>query len=160
MDRGPAYRFVTQWRVDAPVALVWPLLDDPETWPHWWHGCEGVTRLAPTGAPSPVRRYRLRWRGPLPRQLDMTVTIIDEQPRRRLAGVVSGELVGTAIWSMEGRPDHTLVGFDLAVDGARAWMRYLAPFTRPLFHWNHQRLMEQGRLGLAEQLSAATRAQR
>jgi len=160
MNRAPSYRFVSEWRVDAPLATVWPLVADPETWPDWWRGCQQVVRLAPADQHSPVRRYRFLWRGPLPHQLDIEVTIIDEQPPRRLAGVVAGELVGTAVWSLDEQPPVTVVRFDLAVDGAKPWMRYLSPFARPLFHWNHQRLMEQGRLGLDGQLSTATRAQR
>lgn len=73
---------------------------------------------------------------------------------------MAGEVVGTAIWSLERDEDVTVVEFDLAVDGARPWMRRFAPLARPLVRWNHQRLMEQGRLGLLAQLGAEARAQR
>jgi uncharacterized protein YndB with AHSA1/START domain len=30
------FSYVTQWRLDAPIAQVWDALVDVERWPQWW----------------------------------------------------------------------------------------------------------------------------
>ena len=41
----PAYRFVTVWRLRAPIDDVFGIIDDIDAWPEWWPNVLEVGRL-------------------------------------------------------------------------------------------------------------------
>jgi hypothetical protein len=43
----------------------------------------------------------------------------------------------------------TTVRYKWRVETTRWWMNLLAPIARPVFRWNHDRLMRNGSMGLA-----------
>ena len=73
----------------------------------------------------------------------------------RLEGIASGELSGRGAWtfSTRGADELTHVRYDWEVDANKVWMRALAPILRPVFEWNHDYVMEKGRIGLNARLS-------
>ena len=38
----PQYRFVTVWRLQAPIDRVFAEIDDAEAWPTWWPNVRAV----------------------------------------------------------------------------------------------------------------------
>jgi len=146
------YRFVTNWRLDAPVAAVWEEINHSERWPQWWQSVLAVVELQKgdeTGVGS-VRRYT--WRGALPYKLtfDMRTTVVEKHAR--LEGVATGELSGHGCWTFAGQGSVTTVRYDWEVDANKAWMRLLSPIARPLFEWNHDIVMNRGLEGLTSRL--------
>jgi hypothetical protein len=69
-------------------------------------------------------------------------------------GSATGELAGTGSWRLYEDDGSTAVLFEWRVQTTRRWMNLLAPFARPLFRWNHDRLMRAGGRGLARRLGA------
>jgi len=150
-----SYVFVTQWQFVAPVAKVWDEIYQSSRWPEWWPSVQSVTELRKgdkEGVGS-IRRYV--WRGALPYTLsfDMHTTVVKEYSR--LEGIASGELSGRGCWTFSSADADasTHVRYDWEVDANKVWMRALAPILRPVFEWNHDYVMEKGRIGLHARLS-------
>src|SRR5215510_11407444 len=124
------YTFITHWRFDVPVTVVWDELFHPERWPQWWKAVESVVQLAPGDADGldAVRRYT--WRGALPYRLtfDMRTTAIEKFTR--LEGRATGELVGRGCWYLTKEGSSTAVRYDWEVETTKWWMRLLSPIAR------------------------------
>ena len=46
----PQYRFVTVWRLQAPIDQVFAEIDDAEAWPTWWPNVRAVELVEAAGA--------------------------------------------------------------------------------------------------------------
>src|SRR5262245_32777548 len=78
-----AYRFVTNWRLDAPIDAVWNEIYASERWPEWWSSVLSVVvvRDGDERGVGAIRRYT--WRGALPYKLtfEMTTTAVEKPVR-------------------------------------------------------------------------------
>ena len=147
-----SYKFVTNWRFDAPIVRVWDEITHPERWPQWWKAVESVVELkaGDDEGLGAVRRYT--WRGALPYRIsfDMQTTRISKFSL--IEGQATGELSGRGCWSLSTDASATVVRYDWEVDTTKLWMRILSPVARPLFEWNHDTVMRGGFEGLTRRL--------
>jgi hypothetical protein len=146
------YRFVTDWSFQAPLPLVWEAITESLHWPSWWKGVLAVEELAPGDMNSlgQVRRYAMR--SLLPYTLTFEMRLAERVPLRRLRGIASGELEGEGIWTFQEEAGVTRVRYEWNVRTSKRWMNVLAPIAKPLFTWNHDRIMEWGRNGMERRL--------
>lgn len=147
----------TLWRIPARIDLVWLYLADSEKWPQWWPYVESVTELSPgdqTGKGN-VRLYR--WSTCLPYSLSLTMKAVEISPFRRLAVEVDGDLHGQGCceltWLQSSGSTH--VQFYWNVRACKPWLNYLALIAKPVFIWNHNRVMQQGEQGLIRQINTS-----
>lgn len=143
------YAFVTVWRLEAEADPIWAALWDSLHWPRWWRWVKSVDEIVPAGAEGlgSVRRYH--WGSPLGYRLDFTMRTTRAEPPILIEGEADGELVGTGRWQLTPADGHTVVRYDWTVHTARGWMNLLAPVARPVFRWNHNRVMADGGVDLA-----------
>jgi hypothetical protein len=80
-----------------------------------------------------------------------TVTRVRTPPRLLEAEAV-GELEGRGSWRLEPLERGTRVRYYWAVKTNKAWMNWLAPIARPVFDWNHDRIMSAGGRSIAARL--------
>jgi hypothetical protein len=148
------YRFITVWKLRAPIDAVWQAIYETEKWPSWWRGVVSVedVRAGDSDGIGAVRRYVWRSRLPYTLAFDMEATRI-EAPRL-LEGKASGELEGAGTWRLAETEGVTTVGYTWEVRTTRPWMNLLTPLARPLFAWNHDYVMKQGGEDLARLLGA------
>jgi uncharacterized protein YndB with AHSA1/START domain len=148
------YRFVTAWRIEAPIDAVWDAIYDSDRWPEWWDSVKRVVEISPgdENGVGNVRRYTWRSRLPYPLIFEVRVTRV-ERPTV-LEGVSRGELVGRGTWNLSTERGVTTVRNTWEVQTTKGWMNLLAPLARPLFAWNHGYSMRQGGEGLARLLRA------
>jgi uncharacterized protein YndB with AHSA1/START domain len=148
------YRFVTEWRLRAPLADVWDAIVASEKWPSWWRGVLEVEELQAGDETGVGSRRRYVWRSKLPYALafDMETTLVE--PMSRLEGRASGELAGTGVWEFTEAGGVTTLCYTWSVKTTRPWMNLLAPLLRPAFAWNHDYVMKAGAEGLARLLNA------
>lgn len=66
--------------------------------------------------------------------------------------VVVGRVHGFGRWDVMPTAGGSRVHFDWSVDPQVWWMRAVSPLARPVFIWNHQALMAEGALALANRL--------
>jgi hypothetical protein len=85
-------------------------------------------------------------------RFEITTTLVDRPSV--LAGRAVGELEGTGTWRLLEDPPVTAVVYEWDVATTRAWMNLFAPVARPVFRWNHDWVMRNGGIGLADLLGA------
>jgi uncharacterized protein YndB with AHSA1/START domain len=148
------YAFLTAWRIAAPREAVFEVIHESERWPEWWDGVERVVKLEDGDADGRGSLGRYVWRSALRYRLefDMRITRVDRP--HRMDGESVGELTGSGKWRLYEDDGATAVLFEWRVQTTRRWMNTLAPVARPLFRWNHDRLMRAGGRGLARRLGA------
>jgi len=148
------FRFVTVWRIEAPLEAVCEAISHSLSWPQWWRNVERVEELVSGDARGigSVRRYT--WRGRLPYRLRFDICVVDAEPLAAVAGVASGDVEGRGRWSFSSEGGVTRVRFDWQIRTTPAWMNLLALFARPLIKWNHDGIMRHGGEALARRLNA------
>jgi uncharacterized protein YndB with AHSA1/START domain len=146
------YTFVTEWRLEAPIEMVWEAILHSEDWPHWWPGVESVMELEPGDAQGIGNRRRYTWKSRLPYRLTFEMRTTRVEPPVALEGRALGELEGNGRWQLSTDGPVTVVRYNWQVQTTKRWMNWLAPLARPLFRWNHDVVMQQGGKGLARRL--------
>ncbi|MFI6209736.1 SRPBCC family protein [Streptomyces sp. NPDC051041] len=146
------YRFRSLWTLPAPPDAVYDVLQRPEDYPRWWPQVREVTRLDDTTGAVRIRSF-------LP--YDMTFTARGTR-RDPVAGVLeialSGDIEGSARWTVTPRGTGSLARYDQVVDVAKPLLRRFAVPGRPLFRANHRLMMRAGRRGLARHLEHGRQA--
>jgi uncharacterized protein YndB with AHSA1/START domain len=146
------YAFLTAWRVAATREAVFEVLHESERWPEWWDGLESVVRLEDGDVEGRGSLGRYTWRSFMHYRLAFEMRITRVERPYRMDGSATGELTGTGSWRLYEDDGATAVLFEWRVRTTRGWMNLLTPVARPLFKWNHDRLMRAGGRGLARRL--------
>ena len=149
-----AYSFLTTWCVGAGVQDVWDVISASDRYPEWWKGARRVTELEPGGEHGLGALSRFEWRSRLPYSLEFDMRVTRVEPPYLLEGHARGELEGVGIFRLYEGPAGTALIYGWDVSTRRPWMNRLAPVGRPVFAWNHDYVMRQGALGLAQRLGA------
>ena len=95
------------------------------------------------------------FKGRLPYTLRFTMATTRAQSPTDLEGEAKGELAGSGLWHLHNENNETVVTYYWDVTTTGLLYNLLAPVARPIFAWNHDRVMEGGRHGLARWLSQA-----
>ncbi|PSJ47451.1 polyketide cyclase [Zobellella endophytica] len=149
-----AYRFVTCWRIEAPLAVVYQAISQSQRWPLWWPGLARVRELAPGDERGIGRVYRYHWQSRLGYGLCFDIRVLKVYPPRVIVGEARGDVRGWGCWQLTPEGDITRVRYEWRVETTRCWMNLAAPLARPLFVWSHHAMMHQGATGLARWLRA------
>jgi uncharacterized protein YndB with AHSA1/START domain len=155
MPGAAHFDLVSHWHLQAPPAVVWAALSQPEQWPQWWPQVRQVRLLREGDAQGLGALRRIDWTTRLPYRLRIEVEAVEVQPPERLRGTSRGHLRGEGLWLLREHEGGTLVTYLWRVRLERPWMRLLAPLLAPLFRWNHDAVMRDGRRGLARWLARA-----
>ena len=149
-----SYRFVTVWRLDAPIERVFAEIDAIENWPTWWPSVRRVERLEPGGADGTGAVFRTTFQGRLPYQLRFDARTTRRVPPTNLVGAATGELEGVGEWTLWEEGRGTAVRYVWAIRTTAAWMNLFAPlpFVDAIFRLNHHAVMRDGLAGLRRRL--------
>lgn len=149
------YHFITTFALDAPPGAVWETLARSEEWILWWRWLREVEVLD-EGSPSGTgHRVRHRVTSPLGYRLGYVGKVTDAVENVMSRFEAEGDLEGVGQFALEeAEQGQTLVTFHWLVETPKVWMNVLAPIARPLFVWNHHRLMEDFATDLAGAMSA------
>ncbi|MBL1263927.1 polyketide cyclase / dehydrase and lipid transport [Methylomicrobium sp. RS1] len=149
------FSLTTRWLIPAPVERVWASLVATENWPAWWDYVAIVDETAAGNSLgiNNVRRYL--WRTCLPYDLAFELRVTQLHPYRSITAEVTGDLIGSGDCSLTYRENEaaTELIFIWNVSLAKSWMKLLAGVARPVFVWNHQRVMKNGEAGLIRHLT-------
>jgi hypothetical protein len=150
----PQYRFVTVWRLQAPIDRVFAEIDDAEAWPTWWPNVRAVEPLERAGPDKIGARFRMTFVGKLPYELRFDLRVTDREPPTSLVGVATGELEGTGEWTLWTEEDWTVVRYVWSIRTTARWMNLLAPlpFVDEIFRLNHHAVMRSGLVGIRHRL--------
>lgn len=146
------YRFVTEWRADAPSSRVWNTLLDVRRWPAWWKGFRAVDVLEPGEDSGVGMRLRQQWRSLVPYTLTFELEVDRIEQGHLLEGRLSGDIEGRATWTMDEVDGGTRIRFVMDVQPARPWMKLPLPFAGRIFAVNYDAIMRWGSEGLSRVL--------
>lgn len=115
-------------------------------------GVDEISAGEPNGLNN-IRHYV--WRTALPYRLAMNLRVIELKPRRSIAVEVSGDLRGKGVCRFACRtaPIETEVCFYWHVHTCKPWMDWFGDLSRPVFIWNHGKVMKSGEQGLIRRLT-------
>ncbi len=148
------YKFVTVWRLRAPIDKVWDAIYQSEAWPAWWKGVVSVVPVI-VGKENGIGGVsHFVWRSKLPYNLAFDMRLTRSEPPRRLEGSATGELEGTGVWDLSEAAGVTTARYTWSVRTTKAWMNLLGPIAKPAFDWNHDYVMANGARGIAKLLGA------
>lgn len=154
MPNQRRYRFLTAWLIEAERERVFDAIWLSERWPEWWRGVVEATEQAPGDEDGIGRRGRYEWRSRIPYPVRFEVVATRIERPALLEGDVSGGLQGTGRWRFYEQGGITAVLYEWEVATTKRWMNLLGPIAGPAFRWNHDQVMRNGALGLAELLDA------
>jgi hypothetical protein len=140
------YSFISVWRVGAPREHVWSALTATD-YTLWWPNVVANRILTPDLQGVGVRLERVV-RGRLPYNLRYVTTTTYIDPPSELAYTSESDLHGNGRMALEDENSGTRITFHWNVETTGFWMNLLTPFLRPLFAWNHHRVMAAGERGL------------
>jgi uncharacterized protein YndB with AHSA1/START domain len=146
------FDLVTDWKFDQPVERVWSFLHDVRTWPEWWPAVLYVEQAEPGDEAGVGAVNHFEWRTALPYRIAFEMEVIRVEPMSIIEGRSLGDLDGRGLWTLREEAGSTHVQYQWTVAVRKPWMRALAPLLRAIFAWNHNRVMEWGRLGLERAL--------
>jgi len=149
------YKFVTIWRVKAPIESVWNQIYHSLDWPTWWKGVEAVSEVQKGDDSGVGSIHRYTWKSKLPYKLSFDMQTVRIEPPVLLEGIAIGELQGRGLWQLSAEGDDTVVRYDWNVETTKQWMNLLSPIARPLFEWNHNVVMSWGAQGLEQRLGTS-----
>ena len=146
------YKFITQWRIKAPVIDVWYAIYRSEQWPAWWKGVREVKVIRENDANgiNGIREYT--WKSMLPYTLSFRMQLVEKEDFKFLRGIAFGELEGEGTWYFKEENGITRVQYNWNVKTNKAWMSYFAFILKPLFKLNHDVIMKWGAKGLTKKL--------
>jgi uncharacterized protein YndB with AHSA1/START domain len=148
------FHLTTHWTLPAPPLAVFAALVQPEEWPSWWRAVEKVEMLDRGGADGIGAYSRFTWRTALPYAITFNMRVTRVVPVSLIEGRADGELDGTGRWTLTPATGGTQVQYDWIVEVTKPWMRTLAPVLRPVFAWNHDKVMQWGHEGLQRRLKS------
>jgi uncharacterized protein YndB with AHSA1/START domain len=153
MKKPFAYNFITTWKIKAPVAAVWAVIYDYESWPAWWKAVTKAETIDEGNNSGLGKKVRYKWKSILPYTLSFAVTSTKIEYPFIMEGISEGELQGKGKWELEELDGITVVRCSWNVNTNKKWMNLLAPLLKPLFNWNHSVAMKWGAEGIAKKVS-------
>lgn len=147
-----AYHFITRWKTRAPLEAAWEAIYQTDEWPQWWKYVRSVQKLREGNEQGVGSVRRFEWSTALPYRFGFDLeTTVSERPHR-LHGKAVGELEGDGIWAFRQEGEWVHIQYDWIVRTNKWWMNLFRPLLYPFFVWNHNVVMEAGRIGLGRWL--------
>jgi uncharacterized protein YndB with AHSA1/START domain len=156
------YHFVSEYVFRGDPESLWRALGDVEAWPSWWPWLKRVERLRDgIGVEHVGAAYRSTVRAPAGYGFVYSATVVDVERLRRIDLHVAGDIVGRGRFLVGTLPSGELtLSFTWLVSTTKRWMSAVAPMARPMFAWNHDRMMKAFGVGLAEAAGLELRSTR
>lgn len=148
------YNFTTHWHFDHPLEKIWDIIWSMDHWPDWWKYVRRVEKISegPEGDIGTV--HRIKWSTALPYSITFDSELIAVVQHKRMEGKAFGDLTGIGVWTFEPNGTGTNVRYDWKVKITKPWMKLLEPVLKPVFKWNHDKVMQAGFTGLSKKLEA------
>ena len=150
----PQFSLTTTWTIPAPIEKVWLCLLDTENWTVWWDYVVNVeeTSRGELSGLNNTRRYL--WRTCLPYTLLLDLRVTQLQAYQRVSVEVSGDLQGQGCCQLSSVDVAiTQIEFNWNVATCKPWMNHFTWLTRPIFVWNHTKVMQCGEQSLIRYLT-------
>lgn len=161
MRAGDAYRFVTNWQVEASCEDVSDVLEDTDRIAGWWPSVYRECTIEERGGTHALgRRVAVTTKGFLPYLIHWRFTVVEVNYPYGSRIVADGDLEGEGRWVLRPDGDGTAVTYEWTVRANHDFIRRFSWLLGPLFAANHNYTMRAGLRGLRSELAARARAPR
>jgi len=151
--RKARYGFTKRWILDAPPSMVFDVLKRVDDYPKWWPDFVSVNSAGPNSYDMVVKGflpYKIKYR--------LMNNVIDRK-NLVLEGVVDGDLEGWIRWDVNPRnPVGCDVLFKEEVSTKKWILNTFSSVLRPIFRFNHKRVMNRGEYSIRALLGGFTLA--
>ena len=151
------YSFTTHWHFDHPLTEVWDTIRSMDHWPEWWKYVKRVDKIRDGGVDEIGSVRRIQWSTALPYSITFDSELTGLLYHQRMEGRAFGDLTGYGIWTFQQNGRGTNVQYDWKVNITKPWMKLLEPVLKPLFRWNHDKVMNAGYDGLSKKLRLSSK---
>ncbi len=146
------YNFTTQWYFDHPLEVVWEEIRSMDHWPEWWKYVRKVKKIKDGREDEIGSIRRITWSTALPYSITFDSELTHQLFHRQMVGKAFGDLTGTGVWTFEPNGHGTHVRYDWNVHITKKWMIAFEPILKPIYKWNHDKVMSAGFEGLVNRL--------
>jgi len=146
------YNFTTQWYFNHPVEKVWEEIRLMNHWPEWWKYVRRVEKIKNGSADEIGSVRRIQWSTALPYSITFDSELTSLEHHKRMEGRAFGDLTGIGIWNFVPNGHGTHVRYDWKVSITKKWMNIFEPILKPIYKWNHDKVMKAGYEGLVKRL--------
>jgi len=147
------YNFTTQWYFKHPVERVWEEIRLMDHWPEWWKYVRNVEKIKNGRQDEIGSVRRIQWSTALPYKITFDSELVVMDYPKRMEGKAFGDLTGTGIWTFEQNGSGTYVRYNWKVSITKKWMNIFEPILKPIYKWNHDKVMQAGYEGLEKRLA-------
>ena len=147
------YNFTTQWYFKHPVERVWEEIRLMDHWPEWWKYVRNVEKIKNGRQDEIGSVRRIQWSTALPYKITFDSELVVMDYPKRMEGKAFGDLTGTGIWTFEQNGSGTYVRYNWKVSITKKWMNIFEPILKPIYKWNHDKVMQAGYDGLVKRLA-------
>lgn len=141
------YHFVTHWKINGPIKLVYDILTDGKNYARWW------TPAYVSSERVGEKTFKTLVRARLPYTLEFTTKAIREVEPTEFEIQSTGELAGRGLWKLQSSGEITDVTFYWDVQATKPLVKWLSLFLKPVFKWNHDWVMRTGGKCLQEEVN-------
>jgi uncharacterized protein YndB with AHSA1/START domain len=137
------YHFVTEWYFEAPIEMVWQVLEDVKSWPTWSKSFKKIVIRGPEPTLQLGSVVDCEVKGALPYTLRFSIQVTNFQPPHIIEVKSSGSLVGGGKWLLKPRNGGTVTTYYWDVGTTNPVLNILAklPFVRAMLERNHDAVM-------------------
>jgi hypothetical protein len=147
------YEFLTRWRVPGEIGTVYAILNDVEGLTRWWSSVYlEVTVAEPGDALGVGKLVHLHTKGRLPYTLRWSFRVTAAEPPKSFSLEARGDFVGRGVWTLRQDGGEVDVIYDWRIRAEKPLLRSLSFALKPFFEANHRWAMDQGLIGLREEL--------
>jgi Polyketide cyclase / dehydrase and lipid transport. len=148
-----AYRFETNWKIEADIRQAWSLISGGD-YGSWWPGVSSMLIHMSSSLSGVGNRYRFVFHTRLPYKLEFDAELMAAREPEYIRIRATGDLEGFGVWTLKQEGSVAHVRYVWRVNANKRWMNALAPLIRPAFVWNHDQVMREGAKGLSNALGA------
>lgn len=147
------YQFTESWLLEASRHEVWNLIKDFEQL-RCWQGVSFQRLQEGTSKNGIGDKYRMNMRTKLWYTISLDFVVTEKQEETLICLEAYGDLSGQGVFRLQESGAYTRLHYDWQVHTNKPWMQRWEPLLRPLFIWNHNRVMGEAVRGISNQLGA------
>jgi hypothetical protein len=147
--KNRAYHFQSIWNIDCSQDQVWQILTaTPFSWSQWWPQLKQINTLTEHKNMA-GSKFMCTWQAIGYKIIGNIEVLSAKKPDEIVLKFQSGsDIVGRVHCQLSGTTERTRIMFTLDVTSIKTWMNTLNSVLKPIFLYNHNRIMHSGEQGL------------
>jgi hypothetical protein len=137
--------------IDCSQDKVWQIFTaTPFSWSQWWPQLKQINTLSDSERKNMVgSTFMCTWQALGYKIIGNIAVISSKKPDDIVLKFQSGsDIIGQAHCQLSGNSERSKIVIELVVTTTKKWMNMFEPVLKPIFLYNHNRIMHSGERGL------------